>query len=246
MQVMVHKKQESLAREVLSAYPWFNRSQGNKDTIAIKAVAEENLDYNPNKDRANNADWDTQSISSSRMLDGKSDIGYGGPSRSETGTPMDDKLQAYYEQGQMAQSSSDLGYPMQSLGMYQQGQEGGQYSPVGYNQSSGGPARKPSVREYNPRRMTGDDPIAVRPLLEEGNESQYHLPPSNPMSRQHSEYSPSDVSAAPPYPPSSFHSPPVGYTPPGMRRQDSQASSAGEGEDGHFRRPWDDGQRRFQ
>jgi hypothetical protein len=38
--VMVHKKQEALARDVLSAYPWFNKSRGDPQAIAIKAVTE--------------------------------------------------------------------------------------------------------------------------------------------------------------------------------------------------------------
>lgn len=38
--VMVHKKQESLAREVLSAYPWFTSSKHNKEGVLIKAVRE--------------------------------------------------------------------------------------------------------------------------------------------------------------------------------------------------------------
>lgn len=38
MQVMVHKSQEALAREILSEYPWFNKSRHNPDAIDIKAV----------------------------------------------------------------------------------------------------------------------------------------------------------------------------------------------------------------
>jgi hypothetical protein len=35
---MVHKSQEALAREILSEYPWFNKSRHNPDAIDIKAV----------------------------------------------------------------------------------------------------------------------------------------------------------------------------------------------------------------
>jgi hypothetical protein len=38
--VMVHKQQEALAKEVLSAYPWFTSSRHNKDGVYIKAVRE--------------------------------------------------------------------------------------------------------------------------------------------------------------------------------------------------------------
>jgi len=38
--VMVHKSQEALAREVLSAYPWFSGSKHDKNAVMIKAVRE--------------------------------------------------------------------------------------------------------------------------------------------------------------------------------------------------------------
>lgn len=38
--VMVHKSQEALAREVLSAYPWFTSSKHDTDAVLIKAVRE--------------------------------------------------------------------------------------------------------------------------------------------------------------------------------------------------------------
>lgn len=61
--VMVHKEQEQLAREVLSAYPWFNK---------VKAVREENLEYDPTRDgpadAAGKAEWDAKSIASTDML----------------------------------------------------------------------------------------------------------------------------------------------------------------------------------
>lgn len=38
--VMVHKSQESLAREVLSEYPWFTGSKHDKQGVLVKAVRE--------------------------------------------------------------------------------------------------------------------------------------------------------------------------------------------------------------
>jgi hypothetical protein len=77
-----------------------------------------------------------------------------------------------------------------------------------------------------------DDPISVRPLLE--NDSEVNLNQS--ISRQ-----PSNMSIAPPYPPARLQSPPLGYTaPPPMSRNRSFASSDGERQDD---RQWGPGQR---
>lgn len=58
--VMVHKNQEELARSVLAEYPWFS-GKHEHDGVEIKAVREENLEYNPLRD---DKDWDTRSIKS--------------------------------------------------------------------------------------------------------------------------------------------------------------------------------------
>lgn len=65
-QVMVHKSQESLARQVLSAYPWF-AGKHKHDGVEIKAVREENLEYDPDRDAPSEAQqdaWETRSIAS--------------------------------------------------------------------------------------------------------------------------------------------------------------------------------------
>ncbi|TXT12955.1 hypothetical protein VHUM_01356 [Vanrija humicola] len=69
-QVMVHKSQESLARQVLSAYPWF-AGKHKHDGVEIKAVREENLEYNPDRDAPSDAQqdaWETRSIASTAAL----------------------------------------------------------------------------------------------------------------------------------------------------------------------------------
>jgi hypothetical protein len=167
------------------------------------------------------------------MLDGRSEIGV----KSEFGSTLGpDRLQAYYQQGHMARSGSDLG-------IAERGSDLGYANPLDRSSDNllsasdyaaqQGPMRKASVREYNPRKMT-DDPISVRPLLENDSEVNLH----QPMSRQ-----PSTNSFAPPYPPSRLHSPPVGYTPPampGMSRNQSYTSSDGGRQDD---RAWGHGQR---
>ncbi|OWZ50389.1 hypothetical protein C368_06530 [Cryptococcus neoformans 125.91] len=69
--VMVHKSQESLAREVLSAYPWF-AGKHEHEGVAIKAVREENLEYDPARDgpadEVHQADWDAKSVASTDIL----------------------------------------------------------------------------------------------------------------------------------------------------------------------------------
>lgn len=84
--VMVHKSQETLTRQVLEPYPWFAAKHG-RDGVPIKAVREENLEYNPERDgpadERQQEDWETKSIASTMALskfDGLSDSGsmYGG------------------------------------------------------------------------------------------------------------------------------------------------------------------------
>jgi hypothetical protein len=201
--------------------------------LTLARDLQDRLEFDPNRDRANDADWETGSIASSRMLDGRSEMGV----KSEFGSTLGpDRLQAYYQQGHMARSGSDLG-------ITERGSDLGYANPLDRSSDNllsasdyaaqQGPVRKASVREYNPRKMT-DDPISVRPLLENDSEVNLH----QPMSRQ-----PSTNSFAPPYPPSRLHSPPVGYTPPampGMSRNQSYTSSDGGRQDD---RAWGHGQR---
>jgi hypothetical protein len=63
--VMVHKKQEDLARQILSSYPWF----AEKGDGLLRGVREENLEYNPDAERATDAgDWDARSRNSMDLL----------------------------------------------------------------------------------------------------------------------------------------------------------------------------------
>lgn len=73
-QIMVHKSQEHLARQVLEAYPWF-AAKHQHDGVEIKAVREDNLEYDPTKDKKQD-NWDARSIASTDML-----------TKSELGTP---------------------------------------------------------------------------------------------------------------------------------------------------------------
>lgn len=74
--VMVHKMQESVAREVLSEYPWLSGKQ-------VKGVAEENLEYDPARhepvDSRHKNDWDNASIGSTSALSKLDTSGYNTP-----------------------------------------------------------------------------------------------------------------------------------------------------------------------
>lgn len=214
---MVHKSQESLAREVLSAYPWFaGRTQ------EIKAVREENLEYDPTNDGAKSElNWDTRSIASTDMLGG-----YGG-GKSELGTPYGGTPGDEYKQ-----------YPLPSVGG-----EYGHY-PLPNNDSSifNLPLDNPSTdhlvqqqqpygrsEQYTPRRQASrpypggaqmGDSISAAPLLD-------HIQPT-PLSPNHGHghggHGSGGSGSNIPYPPSAFTSPPAGYTPPTMRRMDTSTS----------------------
>ncbi|KAK4687006.1 calcium permeable stress-gated cation channel, partial [Tremellales sp. Uapishka_1] len=200
--VMVHKSQEGLARDVLSAYPWF-AGKHEHDGLQIKAVKEENLEYDPARDgpadEAHQAEWDARSIASTEMLGGKS----------EFATPSLD-TEAYRQypfasQGSPGASHSDLHLPMPdenpSTDYLLQDQS--------YQQQQR--ARKPSKRSYGYMR-NDPDPVATSPLLDRPPQEGYV-----------------------PYPPSAYAQPPIGYTPPTMRRTATDRS------DGYETR-WDAGQ----
>ncbi|BEJ11918.1 hypothetical protein CspHIS471_0203780 [Cutaneotrichosporon sp. HIS471] len=69
--VMVHKSQETLTRQVLEPYPWFAAKHAHNG-VQIKAVREENLEYNPERDGPaddrQQEDWETKSIASTMAL----------------------------------------------------------------------------------------------------------------------------------------------------------------------------------
>jgi hypothetical protein len=199
--VMVHKEQEQLAREVLAAYPWFNK---------VKAVREENLEYDPTRDgpadAVGKAEWDAKSIASTDML------------RSEGVTPfmtpgtVDTDVDSLYKQ-----------YPFPA-----------RESPSGFNSRVNLPYDNPSTDQLipsqsraedyaTPRRASrhmayrdGQEPIITSPLLDRS------------QADDQGNY-------AVPYPPTSFNQPPHGYTPPAMRRMPtdySDSSSNGGGDIG--------------
>jgi hypothetical protein len=201
---MVHKSQESLARDVLSVYPWF--AGKNQE---IKAVREGELEYDPTADGGKSElNWDSRSIASTDMLGG-----YG--KGSELGTPYGVT-------------------PAEEYGEYPLPTRGGEYGhyPLPNNDSSvfNLPLDNPSTDHlisqsgrsdaYGPRRQASrpyphpnqhGDSISSAPLLD-------NIQPT-PLSPQHSV----------PYPPSAFTSPPAGYTPPAMRRMDTSASGRSDG-----------------
>ncbi|GHJ86379.1 hypothetical protein NliqN6_2781 [Naganishia liquefaciens] len=204
--VMVHKSQEALAREVLSEYPWFNKSRHNPDAIDIKAVKPENLDFNPAKDDLRNeATWETQSIASTQMLDGKSEFG------SMRNSP---DINAYLERGTMSRQNSQSAFgdvPLESSDNLLQRE----YEAYVMDER---PQRQPSVARYN-QRAVGDDHIAVAPLLQR-QESNWSNKQSHYDTQSAYEQTPFDA----PYPPTSFNFHPNGYAPPAMSRTGSQSS----------------------
>lgn len=210
-QIMVHKSQESLAREVLSVYPWF-AGKHQHNGVEIKAVREENLEYDPTADGAKSeANWDARSVASTDMLGG---------TKSEFGTPY-------------LQSEEYKQYPLPRQGEY------GHY-PLPNNDSSvfNLPLDNPSTdhligqaqnrsEQCTPRRQASrpypshgstSDSMAAAPLMD-------HVQPT-PLSPQHphGQHGGHGSGGGVPYPPSAFTSPPAGYTPPAMRRQNTNIS----------------------
>jgi hypothetical protein len=192
--VMVHKEQEHLAREVLSAYPWFNK---------VKAVREENLEYDPNRDGpvdvARQAEWDARSVASTDML------------KSEVATP-------YITPGGETDTDS----------LYKQYPFPSRESPSAFNSRANLPFDNPSTdrliptqsraEDYNtPRRASRQmpfgqgydniEPIVTSPLLDHS------------QSQDQGNYTV-------PYPPTSFNQAPHGYTPPAMRRMNTDYSDS--------------------
>nr|XP_018259836.1 uncharacterized protein I303_07907 [Kwoniella dejecticola CBS 10117]OBR81994.1 hypothetical protein I303_07907 [Kwoniella dejecticola CBS 10117] len=229
--VMVHKSQEQLAREVLSAYPWF-AGKHQHDGVEIKAVREENLEYDPNRDgpadSAHQADWDARSIASTEMLGGfgggKSELSSVGPS---PGLNTDG-----YGQYPLPNMDSNVHLPMDNpssdylLAMQRDRSED-------FRDQQALPPQRKNSRPYPLSHARGNlsetDIVASSPLLEhQQQQPMYDAPPySSPGSNV-------------PYPPSAYTQPPVGYTPPTMRRTASEQS--GDGDDiGRYATRWDQG-----
>ncbi|WVQ95300.1 hypothetical protein IAU59_002395 [Kwoniella sp. CBS 9459] len=221
--VMVHKSQESLAREVLSAYPWF-AGKHEHDGVEIKAVREENLEYDPSRDGPadvpHQADWDARSVASTDLLGGG---GNGGKSELSSlgGTPAigTDAYKHYplpnIDSPQYSNVNLPLDNPSSDYLLAQQQERSEQYRGAPRRQNS-----RPYPLGHRPG-MSETDIVASSPLLDDAQQQPWDAPP-----------------AGVPYPPSAYTQPPVGYTPPTMRR--TASAQSGDSEDiGQTR--WDQG-----
>lgn len=206
-QVMVHKQQESLAREVLSVYPWF-AGKHQHDGVEIKAVREENLEYDPTRDPAGDANWDARSVASTDMLGG---------AKSEFNTPVMTPGEELYKQWPMPSQGEYSHYPLPTndssvfnstvnLPLDNPSTDDLINHP---NRSDQYGARRQASRPY-PSHMGGGDSISGARLLDDV---------------QPTPLSPHAAGAGVPYPPSAFTSPPAGYTPPTMRRMNTNMSN---------------------
>ncbi|OCF35877.1 hypothetical protein I316_02370 [Kwoniella heveanensis BCC8398] len=220
--VMVHKSQESLAREVLSAYPWF-AGKHEHDGVEIKAVREENLEYDPSRDGpadvAHQADWDARSVASTDMLGGA--VGGKSELSSRGGTPaIDTDAYKHYplptmDSPQYSNVNLPLDNPSSDYLLAQQQDRSERYRGAPRRQNS-----RPYPLTHRPG-MSETDIVASSPLLDNAQPQPWDAPP-----------------AGVPYPPSAYTQPPAGYTPPTMRRTGS-AQSADSEDIGQTR--WDQG-----
>ncbi|ODO05881.1 hypothetical protein I350_04942 [Cryptococcus amylolentus CBS 6273] len=212
--VMVHKQQEVVAREVLSAYPWF-AGKHEHDGVEIRAVREENLEYNPDRDgpadEIHQADWDARSVASTDML---STLG----SRSNYPSPGLEDYKQYPLP--LVESSPSLhpSVPLDNPSTDRLLMDGSR------SEFYGGPQRKASrpypAPVHNRDVSDLDMADAASPLLGQD-------PWGGPNQGQ-----------GVPYPPSAYTQPPLGYVPPTMRR----AASGHSEEDVGVTR-WDGGER---
>jgi hypothetical protein len=204
-QIMVHKSQEDLAREVLAAYPWFAGKHAH-DGVEIKAINEDNLEYDPTLAKKED-NWETRSVASTDMLGGKSEF-------ATPITPSGEQMYRTWDHDQ---------YPLP-----------GQDSPAGgrgdlpYNPSTDHlvPAHSGRSDEYaalapQPRRQ-GSRPYASRMTTSESISHAPLLDDVQPIPL-------SPHASGVPYPPTAFNQPPVGYTPPAMRRTGTDMSAGSDG-----------------
>ncbi|WVQ86148.1 hypothetical protein IAT38_008316 [Cryptococcus sp. DSM 104549] len=194
--VMVHKSQETLAREVLSAYPWFAGKHAHDGTV-IKAVREENLEYDPTRD-----DSDAKSIASTDMLGGKSELG--SPNLSLT------EAYKHYPLPTMDYSGAPgAGYPSNST-LHLNNPSTDQLLPGRERADDFGQQRQP-MRPYPSRRPPSGsyDPAD----------------PASPLLAQDPAWDNASLRSVP-YPPSAYAQPqpPAGYTPPTLRRAATNGS----------------------
>ncbi|WRT70828.1 uncharacterized protein IL334_007827 [Kwoniella shivajii] len=212
--VMVHKSQEALAREVLSAYPWF-AGKHEHDGVVIKAVREENLEYDPNRDGpadvAHQADWDARSIASTEMLGGFG----GGKSELSSTAPSPGLMTNEYGQYPLPNMGSTHNLPMDNPStdylLAQSRDRSEEYQSLAKSQPKRSNSR-PYPLNHRSGNLSETDIVASSPLLENQQYSSmsYDVPPYSNV----------------PYPPSAYTQPPIGYTPPTMRRTASGNSDS--------------------
>ncbi len=168
-----------------------------KLTIVLR---QENLEFDPTKDGVRtDGDWDTQSIASTQILEGKG-----------THSPQDSlDVQAYLHQGPVAASSTTLGaygQPNQSTDCLLRRQDADMDITLG--DDIGDSFRDHYASQRGNRTSRLDDPITTAPLLaREDSAWSRHAEPARGL----------------PYPPTSFASPP-GYAPAMLARTLSQQS----------------------
>ncbi|KIR52730.1 hypothetical protein I315_04593 [Cryptococcus gattii Ru294] len=268
--VMVHKSQESLAREVLSAYPWF-AGKHEHDGVEINAVREENLEYDPSRDgpadEGHQADWDAKSVVSTDMLS-KSDYPFSSSSAATTTTTTPKYEDAYrhypFPSSSSSASVSGMDSPSlvpASLPLY--------------------PLDNPSTDQLLPNHDRSEQfmmtptasaatpPGGLAPPRRQGSGRLYqHHPPMPPGARHVGQVSDIDFTdpssplldnyyasgdaaaggggggdAGVPYPPSAYTQPPLGYVPPTMRRTASDVSESDVAAAGGGVTRWDTGDR---
>lgn len=255
--VMVHKSQESLAREVLSAYPWF-AGKHEHDGVEINAVREENLEYDPSRDGPADeahqaADWDAKSVASTDMLS-KSDYPF-------SSTPNYEDAYRHYPFPSSSSSVTDSpSLVPANLPLY--------------------PLDNPSTDQLLPNHdrseqfmMTTTQTTTPTPPRRQPSGRLYqHHPPMPPGARHAGQVSDIDFSdpssplldnyyyasgdaagagagggggggAGVPYPPSAYTQPPLGYVPPAMRRTASDLSESDVTAGGAGVTRWDTGDR---
>lgn len=253
--VMVHKSQESLAREVLSAYPWF-AGKHEHDGVEINAVREENLEYDPSRDgpadEAHQADWDAKSVASTDMLS-KSDYPFPTTPKYEDAYrhyPFPSSSSSVMDSPSLVPASLPL-YPLdnpstdQLLPNHDRSEQFMMSSVPASSAPPGGlapPRRQPSGRVYQ------QHPPMPRGARHAGQVSDIDFSdPSSPLLDDY--YASGDAAAAArggpgvPYPPSAYTQPPLGYVPPTMRRTASDLSEGDVAEAGAGVTRWDTGDR---
>lgn len=270
--VMVHKSQESLAREVLSAYPWF-AGKHEHDGVEINAVREENLEYDPSRDgpadEGHQADWDAKSVVSTDMLS-KSDYPFSSSSATTTTTPKYEDAYRHYPFPSSSSSASVSGMDSPSL------------VPASLSLY---PLDNPSTDQLLPNHDRSEQfmmmssasaatpPGGLAPPRRQGSGRLYqHHPPMPPGARHVGQVSDIDFTdpssplldnyyasgdaaaggggggggggdAGVPYPPSAYTQPPLGYVPPTMRRTASDVSESDVAAAGGGVTRWDTGDR---